>query len=64
MLHDDFGNRVIPHRNFGRVYVLSSENIAERLVEQALDIGRGPPGVDRFIESVARGLLRSHEVWS
>ena len=63
MLHDDFGNRVIPHRNVGRVYVLSSENIAERLVEQALDIGRGPPGVDRFIESVARGLLRSHEVW-
>ena len=63
MLHDDFGNRVIPHRNFGRVYVVSSESIAERLVEEALDIDGGPPGVDRFIQSVARGLLRSHEMW-
>ena len=63
MLHDDFGNRVIPHRNVGRVYVISSENIADRWVEEALELDSGPHGVDGFIESVARGLLRNHEVW-
>ena len=63
MLYDDFRNRVLPHWNRGAVYVLSAENIAERLVEEALDIDRGSPGVDPFIQSVSRGLLRSHEVW-
>ena len=63
MLYDDFGNRIIPHRHQGRVYVVSSEDISGHLIERALELGRGPSGVDRFIRSVALSLLSSHEVW-
>ena len=63
LLLQDFNLHVLPHRDDGDVYKLSTQGVSSSLVNKSLSLWDRGHGSDSFVSAVASTLLTEHEAW-
>ena len=65
LLLEDFNNNIVPYRNAGDAYQVSTHGILHWQIQDALELwdGGGRDGADNFVHAVASSLLTDHQAW-